>query len=87
MVVEGVYSAKAAMALSIKYGISMPIVEEVNKYNKLYENFDIIKLENYEGAIGPGETKYIIVYFRALSEAEYKINLTLHLSNKNVKTI
>ncbi len=31
MVVEGVYSAKAAMALSVKYGISMPIVEEVNK--------------------------------------------------------
>ncbi len=31
MVVEGVYSAKAAIALSRKYQISMPIVEEVNK--------------------------------------------------------
>lgn len=30
MVVEGVYSAKAAMTLSQKYHISMPIVEEVN---------------------------------------------------------
>lgn len=30
MVVEGVYSAKAALALSRKYNISMPIVEEVN---------------------------------------------------------
>lgn len=30
MVVEGVYSAKAALALSEKYGISMPIVEQVN---------------------------------------------------------
>lgn len=30
MVVEGVYSAKAALALSKKYNISMPIVEEVN---------------------------------------------------------
>lgn len=30
MVVEGVYSAKAAMTLSRKYHISMPIVEEVN---------------------------------------------------------
>lgn len=30
MVVEGVYSAKAAMTLSRKYNISMPIVEEVN---------------------------------------------------------
>ena len=31
MVVEGVYSAKAAIKLGEKYGISMPIVEEVNK--------------------------------------------------------
>lgn len=31
MVVEGVYSAKAAMALAGKYGVNMPIVEEVNK--------------------------------------------------------
>ncbi|MBR1866263.1 MAG: NAD(P)-dependent glycerol-3-phosphate dehydrogenase, partial [Lachnospiraceae bacterium] len=30
MVVEGVYSAKAALALGKKYNISMPIVEEVN---------------------------------------------------------
>jgi glycerol-3-phosphate dehydrogenase (NAD(P)+) len=30
MVVEGVYSAKAALALSRKYNIEMPIVEEVN---------------------------------------------------------
>ena len=31
MVVEGVYSAKAALALSKKYGVSMPIVEQVNQ--------------------------------------------------------
>ncbi len=30
MVVEGVYSAKAALALSKQYGVSMPIVEQVN---------------------------------------------------------
>lgn len=30
MVVEGVYSAKAAMKLSKKYGVDMPIVEQVN---------------------------------------------------------
>lgn len=30
MVVEGVYSAKAALALAKKYGVSMPIVEQVN---------------------------------------------------------
>ena len=31
MVVEGVYSAKAAKKLADKYGVCMPIVEEVNK--------------------------------------------------------
>ena len=31
MVVEGVYSAKAALTLSKKYGVPMPIVEQVNE--------------------------------------------------------
>lgn len=31
MVVEGVYSAKAALALARKYGIEMPIIEQVNQ--------------------------------------------------------
>lgn len=31
MVVEGVYSAKAALALAKKYYVTMPIIEEVNK--------------------------------------------------------
>lgn len=31
MVVEGVYSAKAAIALAKKYNVDMPIIEEVNK--------------------------------------------------------
>ena len=30
MVVEGVYSAKAAMALARKYGVQIPIIEQVN---------------------------------------------------------
>ena len=32
MVVEGVYSAKAAAKLAEKYGVSMPIVDEVNAF-------------------------------------------------------
>ena len=36
MVVEGVYSARAAKILAEKYGIDMPIVNEVNKV--LFEN-------------------------------------------------
>lgn len=31
MVVEGVYSAKAAMGLAEKYHVDMPIIEQVNK--------------------------------------------------------
>ena len=31
MVVEGVYSAKAGYALSQKYQVSMPIIEQVNQ--------------------------------------------------------
>lgn len=37
MVVEGVYSAKAALELAKKYDVSMPIVEAVNKI--LFENY------------------------------------------------
>ena len=36
MVVEGVYSAKAAMALAKKYDVSMPIIEQVN--DVLFDN-------------------------------------------------
>ena len=36
MVVEGVYSAKAAKALAEKYHVEMPIIMEVNKL--LFEN-------------------------------------------------
>ena len=36
MVVEGVYSAKAALALSQQYKVSMPIVEQINEV--LFEN-------------------------------------------------
>jgi len=31
MVVEGVYSAKAAMELSKKYDVQLPIIEQVNE--------------------------------------------------------
>ena len=31
MVVEGIYSAKAALGLAEKYNVSLPIIEEVNK--------------------------------------------------------
>ena len=39
MVVEGVYSAKAAMGLAKKYGVSMPIIEQVNAV--LFEDYPV----------------------------------------------
>ena len=71
---------KNGSTIKIKYMIEY---SEVEKINKLYPNFDIIKLENYEGAVGPGEIKYIIVYFRPLAEINYKFNLTLHYTDEN----
>ena len=40
MVVEGVYSAKAALALSKKYNIEMPIVEMINRI--LFDDFPTV---------------------------------------------
>ena len=45
MVVEGVYSAKAGLALAQKYGESMPIIEEINKV--LFEGKDPAEAVNY----------------------------------------
>lgn len=39
MVVEGVYSAKAALALAQKYGVSVPITEQVNQV--LFDNVPV----------------------------------------------
>ena len=39
MVVEGVYSAKAALGLAKKYNVQMPIIEQVNQV--LFEQKDV----------------------------------------------
>ena len=39
MVVEGVYSAKAAMGLAEKYHVDMPIIEQVNQV--LFQNYPV----------------------------------------------
>ena len=69
---------KNISTIKIKYMIDY---SEIDKFNKIHENFNIIKLENYEGAIGPGETKYILAYFRALAPINYKINLVIHYTD------
>ena len=39
MIVESIYTTKSAYALSLKYGIEMPITKEI--YHILYENYDV----------------------------------------------
>ncbi len=41
MVVEGVYSARAARALGQRYGVDLPIIEQVNRV--LFEQMDVRK--------------------------------------------
>ena len=57
--------------------------QEIVNFNKIHENFDVFKLENYEGAVGPGETKYILAYFRPLADFYYKLIVTLHFTDDN----
>ena len=71
---------KNISTVKIKYMIDY---QEIINFNKIHENFDVFKLENYEGAIGPGETKYIVAYFRPLAHIDYKINLTLNFTDDN----
>ena len=66
--------------IKIKYMIDYA---EVNNCNKIHENFDVIKLENYEGAIGPGETKYILAFFRPLANINYSFDLNLNFTDDN----
>ena len=56
-VVEGVYSAKAAILLAEKYNVSMPIVSEVNKV--LFENKSV--KESLEDLMVRGKTTEIAV--------------------------
>ena len=69
---------KNISTIKIKYMIDY---SEIDNFNKIHENFDVIKLENYEGAIGPGETKYILAYFRALAPINYKLDLVIHYTD------
>ena len=71
---------KNISTIKVKYMIDYA---EVNNCNKIHENFDVIKLENYEGAIGPGETKYILVFFRPLANINYNFDLNLHFTDEN----
>ncbi len=65
--------------LKVKYMIDK---SEITKYNEFNKGFEIFKIDNYEGTIGSGETKYLIVHFRPLADIEYKLELTLYYTDE-----
>ena len=72
------FELKNISTIKIKYMIDK---NEINKFNRIH-NFEIFKVENYEGSIGPGESKYLIFHFRPLAEFEYKLELILYYTDE-----
>ena len=72
--------------IKIKYKIDNNIIDDFNKKNG---NFEIFKIEQLEGNIGPGDLKYIPVFFRPLTSKEYKLNIPVCYADEsyfNTKT-
>ena len=72
------FEIKNISTIKVKYMIDK---NEINQFNKL-NFFEIFKIENYEGSIGPGESKYLIIHFRPLINIEYKLDLTLYYTDE-----
>ena len=72
------FEIKNISSIKIKYMIDKA---EIVKFNEFHE-FEIFKVENYEGSIGPGESKYLIVHFKPLAEIQYKLDLNLYYTDE-----
>ena len=66
-------------AAKIKYYINS---DEVQKFNHENDNFEIFKIDDNIGAIGPGDKHYIIAHFRPLTSKFYKLELVLHYTDE-----
>ena len=67
-------------SVKIKYIIDKT---KINKFNEFHHEFEIFKMDNTEGTIGPNESKYLNAYFRPLSDIEYKLKLNLYYTDDN----
>jgi len=65
--------------VKIKYNINKTQIKMFNENN---DNFEIFKLMNGEGTIGPGENAFLICYFRPLTDKEYKLDLMIQYSDE-----
>ena len=72
------FELKNISSIKVKYMIDKA---EIIKFNEIHQ-FEIFKIDNFEGSIGPGESKYLIVHFLPLSEIEYKLDLNLYYTDE-----
>ena len=68
------FEIKNLSSIKTKYIIDKT---KISKYNELNHGFEIFKMDNTEGTIGPNENKYLNTYFRPLADIEYKLVLNL----------
>ena len=61
--------------IKIRYKIDESVIKQFNEEN---HNFEIFKIDEIEGSIGPGDYKYIAVFFRPLTSKEYILPLTVY---------
>ena len=74
------FEIRNSSSVKIKYIIDKTII---NKFNEFHHGFEIFKMDNTEGTIGPNESKYLNAYFRPLADIEYKLKLNLYYSDDN----
>ena len=68
-------------SVKVKYIIDKT---KIIKFNEFHHGFEIFKMDNTEGTIGPNESKYLNAYFRPLADIEYKLKLNLYYSDDNI---
>jgi hydroxymethylpyrimidine pyrophosphatase-like HAD family hydrolase len=65
--------------IKIRYKIDKKQIDEFNKKN---DNFEIFKIDQLEGNIGPNDLKYIPIFFRPLTSKEYNLNLNVFYADE-----
>jgi hypothetical protein len=65
--------------IKIRYKIDKKQIDEFNKKN---DNFQIFKIDQIEGNIGPNDLKYIPIFFRPLTSKEYILNLNVFYADE-----
>ena len=60
--------------IKLNYSIDKSIIKE---YNRINDDFEVFKIENESGVIFPGDVKYIIGFFRPLTDKHYSLDLPI----------